>query len=176
MKTVIFILILCFAANLAFGQTSNNPAYKIRASKGGVTVTFQGKQHRLNVGEHIDAAKITSTEVYFADQKDGFRYLVIEVTGDSRDGNYDRQCGAGIESNLIWLKLDSAWKILDLKSVRYQSCWSGIDLNGPFKITKNALTMEFSNARDNVETRLSYNADEPEKGFQIAETATKDPS
>ena len=174
MKTAIITIILCFAVNLACGQASTNPAYKIRASKGGVTVTFQGRRHWLNVSEHIDAAKVTSTGVMFASQKDGLRYLVIEVSGDSRDGNYDRQCGAGIESNLIWLKLDAAWKILDVKSVRYQSCWSGIDLDGPFKVTKTALTMGFSNSRDDVNSKLTYNADEPEKGFQIEETAIKD--
>jgi len=174
MKTAIFIFVLCFAVNLAFGQNPMNPAYKIRASKSAVTVTFQGKAHRLNVGQQIDAAKITETEVVFANQKDGFRYLVIGVSGGSRDSDFDRQCGAGIESNMIWLKLNSAWKILDMKSVRYQSCWSGIDLNGPFKLTKKALNMDFDNNRDAVNTKVSYNSDEPEKGFQIVETKLKE--
>jgi hypothetical protein len=174
MKSAIFMIVLCFAANPVFGQESMNPAYKIRAQKGGVTVTFQGRRHRLNVGQQIDAAKVTSSEVIFANQKDGFRYLVINVSGDSRDSDFDRQCGAGIESNLIWLKLDSAWMILDIKSARYQSCWSGIDLDEPFKITKNTLTIVFDNFRDDVNTKLSYNSDEPEKGFQIVETKLKE--
>jgi hypothetical protein len=175
MKTLFFSIVLCLAVAPAFGQTSElNPAYKIRAQRGGLTVTFQGKRHWLNVAEHIDAAKIKSTQVLFANQKEGFRFLVIEVSGDSRDGNYDRQCGAGTEANLLWLKLDAEWKILDLKAVRYQSCWSGVDLNGPFKITKTALTMEYSNSREDINSKLSYNADEPEKGFQIEETAIKD--
>jgi len=175
MKIAILTIVLCFAASLAFGQKSQiNPAYKIRASKGGVTVTYQGKAHRLNVGEHIDAARVRNTEVLFANQKDGFRYLVIGVSGDSRDSDYDRQCGAGIESNFIWLKLDAAWKIVDTKSVRYESCWSGIDPDGPFKVTKTMMTMAFTNSRDDVRTKLTYNADEPEKGFQLEETKIED--
>jgi hypothetical protein len=170
MKTAIIAIILCFAASLAFGQSSTNPAYKIRAAKGGVTVTFQGKAHWLDVKEHIDAAKVKSTGVWFANLKNGFRYLVIEVSGDSRDSDYDRQCGAGMESNFIWLKLSATWKIVDLKSVRPQSCWAGVDMDGPFKVTKTAMTMEFTNSRDDVRTKLTYNADEPEKGFQIEET------
>ena len=174
MKTAIFLIILLFTAGSAFGQVSTNSAYKIRASKGGVTITFEGQRHWLNVSEHVDAAKVTSTGILFANRKDGFRYLVIEISGDSRDSDFDRQCGAGIESNLIWLKLDAAWKILDVKSARYQSCWSGIDLEGPFKITPKTLSMEFVNSRYYLDTKLSYNADEPEKGFQIVETALKE--
>lgn len=174
MKTVIFVIALFITTGGAFGQKSADPAYKIRVAKGGVTVAFQGKAHRLLVGAHIDAAKVKSAEVLFAGEKDGVRYLVIDVSGDSRDGNYDRQCGAGIESNLLWLKLDAAWNILDVKSVRYQSCWSGTDLNEPFKFTKKTLDVEFDNIRDNLNIKLTYNAEEPEKGFQIRETALKD--
>ncbi len=174
MKTAIFIIVLCFAANSAFAQKSNDPSYKIRARNGGVSVTFKGKAHWLNVSGQIDAAKVTETELMFANQKDGFRYLVIDISGWSREKQNDRQCGAGVESNLIWLKLDSAWKILDVKAVRYQSCRSGIDLNDSFKSTKNSLNIEFDNFRDDVKTKLSYNADEPEKGFQIEETKLKE--
>ena len=174
MKTAIFIFVLLLSANFTFGQKSSVPGYKIRASKGALTVTFKGKAHRLNVTEQIDAAKITETELMFAAEKDGFRYLVIDVTGSSRDRDFDRQCGGGEESNLIWLKLSAAWKILEIKSVSYQSCWSGIELNDSFKRTKNTLFIDFDNFRDDVNTKLTYNADEPEKGFQIEEKPLKD--
>lgn len=81
---------------------------------------------------------------------------------------------AGVESNLIRLKLDPEGKIPDVKAVRYQSCRSDIELNEPFKITKNSLNIEFDNFRDDVKSKLSYNADEPEKGFQIEETKLKE--
>lgn len=174
MKIAIFMIVLCFAANSAFGQKSNDPAYKIRARGGGVSVTFQGKAHWLNVSAQTAAAKVTETELLFASEKGGFRFLVIDVSGWSREKQNDRQCGAGTESNLIWLKLDRAWKILDVRSVRYQSCWSGVDLNDPFKITKNSLEIEFDNIRDKLNIKLFYNAGEPEKGFQIEETKLKE--
>lgn len=174
MKTAIFIIVLCFAANTAFGQKSNNPAYKIRAQRGGVSVTFQGKAHWLNVGAEIDAAKVTETELMFAAQKDGFRYLVIDISGQSKAKGDDRECGAGVEANLLWIKLDAAWKISKIKSVRYESCWSSISLNDAFKITKNSLNVEFDNLRDDLNVKLTYNSDQPEKGFQIEETKLKE--
>lgn len=169
-KTAILTIFLCFSASFASGQKSSDPAYKIHTRSGGVTITFKGKAHRLNISAQTDAAKVTETELLFAAEKDGFRYLVIDVSGWSREKQNDRQCGAGIESNLIWLKLDAAWKILDAKSVRYESCWAPIELNDAFKRTKNTLFVEFENFRDRLNTKLTYNADEPEKGFQIVET------
>jgi hypothetical protein len=174
MKTAILLIILCFAASLSFGQKSNDPAYKIRARRGGISVTFQGKAHWLNVGAEIDAAKITETELLFAAQKDGFRYLVIDVSGQSKDPEDDRQCGAGVEANLLWIKLDSKWKISAVKSVRYESCWSSISLNDSFKISGNSLNIEFDNFRDDVNVKVTYNSDQPEKGFQIEETKLKE--
>ncbi|HVE58413.1 MAG TPA: hypothetical protein VNB22_16390 [Pyrinomonadaceae bacterium] len=174
MKTAIIFIVLCFAANSAFGQKSNDPAYKIRARRGGVSVTFQGKAHWLNVGAQIDAAKITETELLFAGQKNGFRYLVIDVSGQSKEKEDDRQCGAGVEANLLWIKLNSAWKISAVKSVRYESCWSSISLNDPFKITKKSLSFDFDNFRDDVNVKLTYKSDQPEKGFQIVETKLKE--
>ncbi|HEY0458575.1 MAG TPA: hypothetical protein VGC97_05435 [Pyrinomonadaceae bacterium] len=173
MKTTIFIIILLFAVNLTFAQKSKVADYKIRAAKRAVTITFKGKARWLDVRKQIDAARITDTELMFANEKAGFRYLVIDITGDSRDSDFDRQCGAGTESNLIWLKLDAAWKILDVKSVRYQSCWSGTDLNEPFTRTQNSLNVDFADSRENMSVKLTYNADEPEKGFQTVGESIK---
>lgn len=174
MKTLILTILLCLAAGSAAAQKSSDPAYRIRANgKGVLTVSFRGKAHRLAVGDRIDAARVTATELLFAREKAGFRYLVIDVTGWSREKQNDRQCGAGTESNLLWLKLDPQWKIADLKSVRYESCWSGIDLNDPFEITKNTLRFEFDNLRDRLSVKVAYRADEPEKGFEIVESKLK---
>lgn len=168
-----FIIFFCAAASV-FGQNAESAAYKIRAQKAALTIKFQNKTHRFYLPEQIDAARITEAEIMFATEKDGFRYLVINVGGWSREKQNDRQCGAGIESNLLWLKLDPAWKIRDIKSVRYQSCWSGIDLNDPFELTKNSLNVDFDNIRDKLNVKLTYNSAEPEKGFQIKETKLKE--
>lgn len=173
MKYIFLIAVLCFAIPVR-AQKSRDPAYQIGAKNRGLIVTYRKKKHRFDVGEHIDAAKITETELLFLTEKDGFRYLLIDVSGGSRAKPNDRQCGAGVESNLLLLKLDAGWKMHDVKSVRYQSCWSGIELDEPFKITKNSLHFSFDNIRDKLSVSVFYDADEPEKGFQIIETVDKD--
>ena len=174
MKTVLIFIVLCLASGLAFGQKSTKDVYKIRAKGLQLVVTFQGKSHKLNTVEQIDAAKITDTKILFATKKDNFTYLVIDVSGQSREKENDRQCGAGIEANLLWIKLDSAWNISAINSVRYESCWSSIDMGDGIKISGNVLKIEFDNFREDINVKLSYNSDEPEKGFQIEQTPLKE--
>jgi hypothetical protein len=163
-KYLIAAFVLFLTCNFAFAQKSE---YTIRARSERLIVKHKGKAHALTLGDKIDAAKITSAEILFASRKDGFVYLLVDVVGQSREKQNDRQCGAGIESNLIWIKLDAAWKIVESGSERYESCWSGITSDDGYKINGNLLTVEFDNFRDDVSVKLSYNADAPEKGFRI---------
>src|SRR5215212_1262020 len=123
MRYLLIVLVLFLSTGFAAAQKS---AYTIRARSERLSVKYQGKAHQLSLGDKIDAAKITDTEILFANRKGAFTYLLIDVSGQSKEKSDDRQCGAGIESNLIWIKLDAAWKIVAAGSERYESCWSGI--------------------------------------------------
>ena len=174
MKFVIILTIILVAGGLVFGQKHSKEVYKIRAKNRLLIVTFQGKMHTLKTTEQVDAEKVTDTEILFADRKDNFTYLLVDVIGQSRAKQNDRQCGAGIESNLIWIKLDLAWKISDINSVRYESCWSSVNSYEGYKITGKTLSIELNNFRENQNVRLLYNAEEPEKGFQIQQNTLDD--
>ena len=174
MKFLIFLTVLFFACGSLYGQKQAKDNYKIRAKGRQLIVTFQGKTHRLNTIEQVDAEKVTDTEIIFAGRKDNFTYLVVDVSGQSRAKQNDRQCGAGIESNLIWIKLDSAWKIAAIKSVRYESCWSSVSSDEGYKITGKSLFIELNNFREKQLVRLSYNSNEPERGFQIEQKTLND--
>lgn len=160
--TFVFWLIVGFA----FGQSAEKSAYKLQLKNNNLVVKYKGKAHKLNVADKIDAAKATDAELLFVTGKDDFTYLVAAVSGYSREESNDRQCGAGVESNLLWIKIDSKWQIADISSVRYESCWSSISSNDGYRIKGNALSIEFDNFRDDVNVKMSYNAEQPEKGFQ----------
>lgn len=172
MKHLLTVLVLLFAVNFAFAQKSE---YTIRARNERLLIKYKGKAHRLVLRDKIDAAKITDTKILFANRKGGFTYLVVDVSGDSKEESDDRQCGAGTEANLIWIKLDAAWKIADARSARYESCWSPTNSYDGYKIEGNLLTIEINSYRTNIDAKLSYNADEPEKGFRIEEKASENP-
>jgi hypothetical protein len=67
------------------------------------------------------------------------------------------------ESDLIWLKLDQDWKLLDAKSFRYDSCWSNVSVIDPPKWQGDTLTVTTT---DKV---ASYSYKHPEEGLKIAE-------
>lgn len=166
MKTIIILIVTFSAFATAFGQKAQ---YKIKAKNRQLVVSYQGKSHALNVSEQIDAAKVTDTIILFAARKDDFTYLVVDVSGWSRKKQNDRQCGAGEESNLIWIKLDAQWKIADIKSERYESCWATTTSSDGYKIDGATLLIEIDNFRTDKNIILHYDANQPEKGFQIQE-------
>ncbi|HEY0427259.1 MAG TPA: hypothetical protein VGC76_05595 [Pyrinomonadaceae bacterium] len=159
--SVIFWLIVGFA----FGQTSKKTVYKLRVKNNALVLSYQNKSHKLNLAKQIDAAKIDEAEVLFANRANNFTYLVIDVTGMSKEKSDDRQCGAGVESNLIWVKLNASWRVSAADSVLYESCWLPITSHDSFKISDDNLTLVYENLRNDTEITVSYNAAQPEKGF-----------
>ena len=175
-KILIVIVIICWLIiGTSLAQTSNKKDYKIRSNSGNLIVTFERKSHILNVADKIDAAKITETEILFASRKENFTYLVVAVSGQSKEKEDDRQCGAGTEANLLWIKLDNKWRVSDINSIRHESCWSAVSSFDGYKVDSNLLKIEFDNIRDKISVKLTYNADEPQKGFQIEQTALELP-
>jgi len=132
-----------------------------------VVVTERGRARVLNIAKHIGAAHIEDASVLFLARAGGSVYLVLRVCGLSKLPPDDRQCGAGIECNLVWLKLDNRWRERDAKSVLYESCWLPITSDeGPTMGDKN-LTLEYDDLREEMHYKVDYDADHPEKGFVV---------
>jgi hypothetical protein len=130
-----------------------------------VVVTEGGRAHTLNIKQQIEAVHIEDASVLFLTRKGGFVYLVLSVCGLSKVPPDDRQCGAGIECNLVWLKLDERWRKVDAKSERYESCWAPITSDGGPKVEGRKLTLEYDNLRDNLRHVVTYDADSPDAGL-----------
>ena len=131
-----------------------------------VVVTERGRAHTLKLTELIDAAHIEDASVLFLTRKGGFVYLVLSVCGLSRFPPGDRQCGAGIECNLVWLKLDGRWRALESKSERYESCWAPITSEEGPKVKGRLLTLVYEDLRENLRHEVTYDDDKPEQGLK----------
>lgn len=131
-----------------------------------VVVTERGRAHTIKLTEQIDAAHIEDASVLFLTRKDGFVYLVLSVCGLSKLPPDDRQCGAGIECNLVWLKLDGRWRALESKSERYESCWSPITSEEGPKTNGKLLTLVYEDLRENLRHEVTYDDEHPERGLK----------
>ncbi|HQU83131.1 MAG TPA: hypothetical protein PKY59_08410 [Pyrinomonadaceae bacterium] len=155
--------ILLFAISV-FPQKS---AYKLLFDDDNLTVKYQKKHYKLRLGEAIDASKITEAELLFADKKNDFTYLVVAVSGQSKSQVDDGHCGAGMESNLIWVKLNSRLKVVSHKSQRFESCWTSIVSDEGYVIKGKTLQMSVDNVSEKTTTEIFYDSANPDKGFKV---------
>jgi hypothetical protein len=85
-----------------------------------------------------------------------------------------RQCGAAEECGLLWIKLDSAWKISDIKAARYESCWQSSSSSDGYKLSGRRLSMEYDDFSARKHYKLLYDADQPERGLNMEESPLED--
>ncbi len=172
----VVLLSLCIAfANAAVGFVVAAPQKRTAANKvsvrakgrRSVVVTERGRAHTLNLAKQIGAARIEDVSVLFLTRQGESVYLLLQVCGLSKLPPDDRQCGAGIECNLVWLKLDNRWRELEAKSVLYESCWLPLTSESGPAVTGRRLTLEYDDLREEMHYKIDYDADKPEKGFAV---------
>ena len=71
----------------------------------------------------------------------------------------------------VRLKLDLAWRVADARNVRYESCWAPITSDGGPKVAGRRLTLTVDDLREEVRREVSYDADGPEAGLTVRESA-----
>jgi hypothetical protein len=161
------LLSLCLALVAAQGASAQDKI-KVRAKGRSVVVTERGRAHIVDLSKNVNAERIEDASVIFITRKDGFVYLLLSICGLSKLPPDDRQCGAGIECNLVWLKLDERWRALDAKSELYESCWLPVTSDEGPKVKGRSMTLEYDDLRENLRHSVTYDADSPEQGFKSA--------
>jgi hypothetical protein len=144
-------------------------AVKVRRARArrAVVLTEGGRSHTLDLTKEIDAARIEDVSAPLVTRAGGFVYLVLDVCGLSKVPPDDRQCGAGVECNLVWLKLGADWRKLDAKSERYESCWYPVTSDGGVRVEGRRLSLEFDDLREETRCAVAYDADRPEQGLSV---------
>ena len=178
MRSLIVALALHFVALPATpsapAQKNTATGFRVRGQGRLLVLTERGRTRRLNLGEQISAARLEEVELLFAARRGSHDYLVVAACGPSKLRSDDRQCGAGVECDLVWIKLDAGRRVADSKSLRYESCWSPVTSADGYKVSGGKLELELDDFREKVSRRVTYDAAQPEKGFRIEERALKD--
>ena len=135
-----------------------------------VVLTERGRSHTLDLTEQVDAMKIEDVSVLLLTHRGESAYVLLDVCGLSKVPPDDRQCGAGTECNVVWLKLDRAWRVGDGQNVRYESCWSSVGSEGP-QVAGRLLTLAVEDFREEVRREVTYDAESPEGGLKVTQSA-----
>ena len=173
-KTIAILLALC-ATSFAIAQNNNAPlGARLKLHWKGSTVYLREgtKEHELDLRDQFHAVSLEKVIMQSAKEAGGFIYLLLDVTGPSKLPQDSHQCGAGEESDLIWLKLDPNWKIQDAIDFRYESCWATIDADEPPKWSGDTLKVSVFSAAGgkSVSQVATYTYKHPEDGIKVTET------
>lgn len=169
MRSIIVVLTLIFVAPHAPAQTGASAGFRVRGRGRLLVLTEKGRTSRLNLGDQISAARLEEVGLLFTARRGSQAYLVVSACGPSKLRPDARQCGAGVECDLVWIKLDAGRRVADSKAVRYESCWAPVTSADGYRISGGKLELEVDDFREKVSRRVTYDAGRPEKGFQIAE-------
>lgn len=171
---IIVLLLMLSASSIVFAQTASEKSRVKLRGKGRSLVLTSGRVRRaLNVREQVNAARLDEVKLLFETRRESFTYLLVDACGPSRLVPDARRCGAAEECSLLWIKLDAAWKISDIKAARYESCWQSSTSSDGFKISGRKLQMEYDDFSGKKSYRLSYDADQAERGLQVEESALR---
>ncbi|MEI2455516.1 hypothetical protein ABU614_18920 [Lysobacter firmicutimachus] len=99
------------------------------------------------------------------------RYLLLELDSASREDGGAGYCGAGVETDLIWLALDAAWAVRKHDAYRIASCLEPLEPlarddrdDGSVRVT---LLRYGRDGAPDREVSVRYDAAEPDQGLQV---------
>ncbi len=170
MKTITILLVLCAAA---LGQSNVPLGARLKMHWKGSTVYLRegDKEHSLDLKDQYHAVRLDQVVLQSAKEAGGFIYLLLDVTGPSKLPPDAHQCGAGTESDLIWLKLLPDWKVQDAKDFRYESCWATISADDPPKWEGDTLKVSvfIATSGKSLTQVAAYTYKHPEEGIKVTE-------
>lgn len=171
-KAAAALLSLCVvcAAQSPPGAARGSVAVRAKG-RGSVVLTERGRPHTLDLTKHVDAMKIEDVSVLLLTREGEFAYVLLDVCGLSKVPPDDRQCGAGIECNVVWLKLDRARRVRDAQNARYESCWAPITSEEGPKVSGRRMTLALEDFREEVRREVTYDADSPRGGLKVTQSA-----
>jgi hypothetical protein len=138
---------------------------KFHDKAGSLTLTMGRKKSVIKLRQLLHGVYSTSLDIISSSVKGDERYILISITLTSRGNPEVLRCGAGTETTLFWLKLNSRLEAEKILSDHVDSCmesfYSGYVFYGSF------LRVECRGLNESPSKILTYDRNQPEKGYRI---------
>jgi hypothetical protein len=170
MKIALCLLILFTSSTALAQRVTDRSQVRLRGRGRSLVLTGGGVRRTLDVKEQVSAARLDEVKLLFQTRRGSFTYLLVDACGPSKAVPDAKRCGAADECSLLWLKLDAAWKVSGIKGAPYLSCWRPIS-SSEYKLSGRTVEWEYDDFGEKKHYKISYDADEPERGFQTTESA-----
>jgi hypothetical protein len=169
MKIALCLLILLTSSAALAQKAADRSQVKLRGRGRSLILTNGGARRTLDVKEQVSAARLDEVKLLFQTRKGSFIYLLVDACGPSKAVPDAKRCGAADECSLLWIKLDAAWKVSAIKGAPYLSCWRPIS-SSDYKISGRKVEWEYDDFGEKKHYKFSYDAEQPERGFQTTES------
>jgi hypothetical protein len=174
-QSALRLILAVLVAGTGFAQQTNVPLgarLKMHWKEASVSFLEGTNEHQIALRDYFHAIRLDKVTLQSAKEANGFIYLLLDVTGPSKLPPDSHHCGAGTESDLIWLKLDKDWKAQDGKTFRYESCWATVEADEPPAWQGDTLKVKVFSVSGGVSKNLlaTYSYKRPDEGFKISET------
>ena len=170
MMKIALCLLMLFTSSAVLAQKATDRSQVRLRGRGRTLVLTSGSVRRtLDVKKQVSVARLDEVKLLFQTRRGSFNYLLVDACGPSKAVPDAKRCGAADECSLLWIKLDAAWKVSDIKGVPYLSCWQPIS-SSDYKISGRTVEWEYDDFGEKKHYKFSYDADEPERGFQMTES------
>ena len=155
------LLTLCLAPTLCAQQA-------MVSGKGSVlTIRRARDRHRVVLPASVKV-DMDTVEVLDSQNVGARSYLLLTVSGPSkRIGGGAGQCGAGTETAIIWLTLQT-WRIREIASQLVESCWTNVTVATTIGWAGDEMRLSFiDGAPGSIPKTLRYDRDHAERGFTL---------
>jgi hypothetical protein len=119
----------------------------------------------VSLAPFVGAAAVDTAEILFQARSERVIYVVLRVAGPTRRKGGAHYCGAGRETNLVWLKVSGA-QVIDATTVLYESCAFSIE-PGELRATTEGFNVRYDSFTEKRTFDLQYDHRAPERGFSL---------
>jgi len=160
---------------LELKNLSSEPAIRLYAYQDRLLAADRAHTELLDLKDHLTSNGYQDYELINLTRRAKHVYLFLKVSGPSRPLGGSSMCGAGEETDMIWLQLDQSLKIDKAQSENVESCFTDNDLIEQGDWTERShWEATFDDLRDRTEKHLIYDSSHPDRGFQISTIPMKE--
>lgn len=169
-RWIVPVLPVMFFGARAESQVTPRDA-KITVSNGTALLTFPDFSGiPVNLKFLSGAAVIKEADVLFEHESGEIFYVVVRLNGPTLKNGGSRHCGAGEETNLVWIKASHA-AVLDVRSILYNSCAFSIEPLDLPEATSRGLHVEYVSYSEGRKFRCTYDHRSPANGLLVTSQA-----
>ena len=160
---------------LELKNLSSEPTIRLYGYQDHLLAADRAHTELLDLKGHLTSSGYQDYELINLRRTPKHVYLFLKVSGASRPLGGSSMCGAGEETDMVWLQLDQSLKIDKAQSENVESCFTDNNLIEQGDWTeKGHWEATFDDLRDRTEKRLMYDSSRPDRGFQISTIPMKE--